>query len=194
MCRRRGAGDLWIAAFAVAAVLTAAGGLDAQVPYGDSDRFTSPDPLEVGGWEADNFEVVGYTDMDGHIPFKITMQEREGRWYLYGGNFWTRGWSITDVTNPDRPELLRIVEAPGAADNSSTVQMDWAGERMVVGLSAIGGGRDGDRNRPYAGGFFIFDLRDDPTDPQFLGHWESVGTHRNYYDDGQYVHATATME
>ena len=193
MCRRRGVANLRIAALAVVAALTVAGGLDAQVPYGDSDRFTSPDPLEVGGWEADNFEVVGYTDMDGHIPFKITMQGREGRWYLYGGNFWTRGWSITDVTDPARPELLRIIEAPGAADNSSTVQMDWAGERMVVGLSAIGGGRDFDPSRPYAGGFYIFDL-EDPVDPRLLGHWESVGTHRNYYDDGQYVHATAEME
>ncbi len=136
---------------------------------------------------------MGYTDVEGHIPFKITMQERDGRWFLYGGNFWTRGWSITDVTDPAHPQVVRIVEALGASDNSSTVQMDWAGERMVVGLSAIGGGRDGDPNRPYAGGFYIFDLQD-PIDPRLLGHWESVGTHRNYYYDGRYVHATAEME
>ena len=150
--------------------------LDAQAPPGD--------------WEAENFEYVGYTDVDGHVPFKIAIQEVGGRYYMYGGDFWTRGWSITDVTDPSNPEVVNIIEGPA---NTSTVQMDWAEGRMITPLSRILPGRDFDPTQPYEAGFYIWDTSD-PVNPRRLGYWQSEGTHRNWYDGGRYVHAAAGIE
>ncbi len=165
-----------LTASVLAASFGLAARLDAQAPPGD--------------WEAENFEYVGYTDVDGHVPFKIAIQEVGGRYYMYGGDFWTRGWSITDVTDPSNPEVVNIIEGPA---NTSTVQMDWAEGRMITPLSRILPGRDFDPTQPYEAGFYIWDTSD-PVNPRRLGYWQSEGTHRNWYDGGRYVHAASGIE
>ena len=57
---------------------------------------------------------VGYTDLDGRPAFKLGMLERDGRWYLYCGHLWHRGWTIVDVTDPRGPRPLCLRELPAA--------------------------------------------------------------------------------
>lgn len=138
-----------------------------------------------------NVEVVGYTDLGGRPGFKLAIQEVGGRWYLYTGGFWVRGWNIVDVTNPAAPKVEKFVPGP---HNTSTVQMDWAGNgRMETPLSRIPEGRDFDETKPYEGGFYMWDLKD-PLNPRKVGQWKSPGTHRNFYDGGTYVYATSQMD
>jgi hypothetical protein len=137
-----------------------------------------------------NVEVVGYTDLNGKPGFKLAIREVNGKWYLYTGAFWHRGWSIVDVTNPAKPVVAKFIDGP---DNTSTVQMDWAGKYIETPLSAILPGRDFDASKPFQGGFWMWD-NTDPLNPKKIGEWKAKGTHRNYYDDGKYVHAAAAMD
>jgi hypothetical protein len=139
----------------------------------------------------ENVEVVGYTDLNGHPAFKMAIQQVDGRWLLYLGSFWERGWMIVDVTNPAKPQYLKWIPGP---HNTTTVQMDWAGNaRMETPLARIPEGRDFDETKPYEGGFYMWDLTD-PLTPKKVGQWKSPGTHRNFYDGGRYVYATTRME
>lgn len=139
---------------------------------------------------AKNFEVVGHTLVGERPVFKLAIQTVNGRWYLYGGSAYHRGWSILDVTDPSSPKVVKFVPGP---DNTSTVQMDWAEGRMITPLSAIIPNRGGnDFTKPNEGGFYIWDTTD-PVNPKKLGHWKANGTHRNYYDGKRYVHAAASL-
>ncbi len=172
-----------VAAVAVAVLVTGIRAAERGAAQGAAAR------LPAGAF-GQNFEVVGYTDLDGRPGFKMTIQQVGGRWLMYVGSFWARGWSIVDVTDPKAAKVVKFIPGP---DNSSTVQMDWAQGFMETPLSKIPAGRDFDEKKAYDGGFYMWDLKD-PLNPQKLGHWKSVGTHRNYYDGGRYVHATSEME
>jgi hypothetical protein len=146
-------------------------------------------PLPAGSF-GQNVEVVGYTNLNDKPGFKLAIREVQGKWYMYTGAFWHRGWSIVDVTNPAKPAVVKFIDGPS---NTSTVQMDWAGKYMETPLSAILPGRDFDPSKPYEGGFWMWD-NTDPVNPKKIGEWKSKGTHRNYYDDGKYVHAASAMD
>src|SRR3990170_2249386 len=79
-----------------------------------------------------NFEWVGYHDLEGRPALKIAMQVVKDRWYLYLGHFWTKGWSIVDVTDPSKPEYLKFIPGP---ENTSTAQVQVADGIMVPALS-----------------------------------------------------------
>src|SRR5439155_25872266 len=53
-------------------------------------------PLPQGSF-AQNFEYVGFTNLNGHLPFKIDIQQANGRWYMYAGGESDRGWCILHV-------------------------------------------------------------------------------------------------
>ena len=72
---------------------------------------------------AHNMEVLGYHDLGGRPAFKLAMQEVAGRWYLYMGHLWHRGWSILDVTDPAGPELTAFIPGP---ENTWTIQIQVA--------------------------------------------------------------------
>ena len=63
---------------------------------------------------------------------------------------------------------------------------------MITGLERIAPGWGGIDSQPFTEGFFIFDVSA-PTQPRQLGHFQtgSTGTHRNFYDGGNLVHAAA---
>ena len=146
--------------------------------------MTPPGP----SW-SDRVEVVGYSDLDGRPGFKLAMQEVGGRFYLYLGHLWHRGWSIVDVTDPRAPRLIRFVDGPA---NTWTIQVQVAGGRMITGLERIAPGWGGEPEQPFDEGIFIWDVSD-PEAPRRLGQFktEGSGTHRNYYDGGRYVHLAA---
>jgi hypothetical protein len=136
-----------------------------------------------------NIEPVGYHDLNGRPAFKLAMQEVNNRWYLYVAHLWHRGWSVLDVTDPAAPEFRTFVAGP---ENSWTIQIQVAEGKMITALERIAPGWGGTDGQPFAEGFFIFDVSE-PTQPRRIGHFQtgSTGTHRNYYDGGNLVHAAA---
>ncbi|HEV8642448.1 MAG TPA: hypothetical protein VGV13_15255 [Methylomirabilota bacterium] len=144
-----------------------------------------------GPWWSDHVEVVGYSDLAGRPGFKLAMQEVGGRFYLYLGHLWHRGWSIVDVTDPRSPRLVRFVEGPA---NTWTIQVQVADGRMITALERIAPGWGGDPDGPFEAGVLILDVSD-PEAPARLGYWRTAGTgtHRNYYDGGRYVHLAAGL-
>ncbi|MBI4487954.1 MAG: hypothetical protein HY694_02620 [Deltaproteobacteria bacterium] len=136
---------------------------------------------------AHNMEVVGYHDLGGRPAFKLAMQEASGRWYLYMGHLWHRGWSILDITDPTSPEHVTFLPGP---ENSWTIQIQVAEGKMVTALERIAPGWGGAEGRTFSEGFLIWDVSD-PIRPRQLGHYRthSTGTHRNFYDGGLLVHA-----
>ncbi|MDP2710454.1 MAG: hypothetical protein Q8O56_04485 [Solirubrobacteraceae bacterium] len=144
-----------------------------------------------GGAFAEHIELVGYHDLDGRPGFKLALHESGGRYYLYVAALWDSGWSILDVTDPQRPQLVRWLAGPA---NTWTIQVQVADGLMVTSLEHIPGGWGGDADPPPEEGLLIWDLSD-PADPQRIGHWRSglSGTHRNFYGGGRYIHATTTQ-
>lgn len=138
---------------------------------------------------AHNIEAVGYHDLSGRPAFKLAMQETAGRWYLFMGHLWHRGWTVLDVTDPAQPKHLCFLPGP---ENTWTIQVQVADGRMITALERIPPGWGGDASAPFAEGFFIWDVAD-PEHPKKLGHFATgaTGTHRNFYDGGHLVHAAA---
>lgn len=99
---------------------------------------------------ASNVRVVGYSEVDGRPPFKLSIQERNGRWYLYAGHLWHRGWTILDVTEPAKPRVANFI--PGPANtwtiqaNTWTIQMEIGDDKMITALERSR--RAGARRRP----------------------------------------------
>ena len=140
---------------------------------------------------SDRVAVIGYSDLDGRPAFKMGMQEVAGRWYLYLGHLWHRGWTIVDVTDPAAPRVVRFIEGPA---NTWTCQVQVADGRMITGLESIVPGWGGDPAAPFEAGVLVWDVRD-PEAPRRVGEWRTggTGTHRNYYDGGRYMHLAAGL-
>jgi len=136
-----------------------------------------------------NIEPIGYHDLKEKPAFKLAMQELNGRWYLYLAHLWHRGWSILDVTDPAAPEFAGFIPGP---ENTWTIQIQVAEDKMITGLERIAPGWGGFDDKPFSEGFLIWDVSE-PTKPRQLGHFRtgSTGTHRNFYDGGNLVHAAA---
>jgi hypothetical protein len=145
-------------------------------------------PLPKGAY-AKNVEFVSFTDVNGHIPFKMSIQVVNGKWYMYAGAQNDRGWSVLDITNPADTAFLNWIPGP---KNTRTVQVDIADGKMITGLERSQGGGDTDPSAPWDDGFLIWSLAD-PVHPELLGHYHTggLGTHRNGYYGGKYVHLAA---
>jgi hypothetical protein len=151
----------------------------------------SGDSLPAGRVYAENVEVVGYSDLGGRPGFKLAMQEVGGRWFLYLGHLWHRGWSIVDVTDPAAPVLVRFLPGPA---NTRTAQIQVADGRMVTGLERMDPGWGGDPDAPNDEGVLIWDVHD-PVAPVRQGQFRTggTGTHRNSYHGGRYVHLASHL-
>lgn len=143
------------------------------------------------GFQAQNVEVIAYHDLDRRPGFKLTMLERDGRWYLYTGCFWHRGWNILDVTDPARPEMVNFLEGPA---NTFTLQVDLADNTLITALEkGLGNAPWGlDPDAPNEEGVLLWDLAD-PVRPRRIGHYRTGGrgTHRNGYQGGRFMHLAA---
>jgi hypothetical protein len=53
----------------------------------------------------------------------MAIQRVKERWYLYVANLWHPGWSILDVTDPAKPNLLKFMSGP---ENTFTIQVQVA--------------------------------------------------------------------
>lgn len=173
---------------------TAAAGVGAALPAGSAQagedrgsQFSRERPT------THNTRAVGYSDLDGRGGgFKLSIQEVHGKWYLYMGHLWHRGWTILDVTDPRRPEVANFIEGP---DNTWTIQMVVQDGKMITALEQMPPSWGGDPNAPFDEGVLIWDVEHDPVHPRQLGHFRTggTGTHRNGYWGGRYVHLAAGM-
>lgn len=140
-----------------------------------------------------NVEFVGFSDLEGKSGFKLAMQEVGGRFYLYVTALWRAGLSVVEVTDPERPRVIRWLPGP---PNTWSLQVQVAEGRMITSLEPIpkGQGWGGDPSAAFDEGLVVWDVHD-PEDPKVLGKWSSgaTGTHRNYYDGGRFVHAAITL-
>lgn len=141
--------------------------------------------------ENQGFELVGYHDLSGRPGFKLAMQERNGRWYLYLGHLWHRAWSILDVTDPSGPRLVRTFDGPA---DTWTIQVQAASGRLITGLEKPGAGWGVAADAAFAEGALIWDIAADPTEPRLLGEWRTgaTGTHRNFYAGGDFAFMAAS--
>jgi hypothetical protein len=153
---------------------------------------TKQSDFPAGDYIAKGLKPIGYMDLEGRPAFKMAIHRKGDRYYLYAAHFWHSGLSVVDVTDPTSPRFVRFIPGP---PNTWTLQVQVADGLMITSLEKIPPGWGGDANGPYGEGFIIWSL-DDPEDPRQLGHYKTggLGTHRNYYDGGRYVHATAMPE
>jgi hypothetical protein len=135
---------------------------------------------------AHNAEFVSYHALGGKPAFKLATQEVKGRWYLYMGHLWHRGWTILDVTDPSSPEHVAFIPGP---ENTWTIQVQVADGSMITALERIAPGWGGSESKAYSEGVLIWDVSD-PGKPRLQGQYRtgSTGTHRNFYDGGCLVH------
>jgi hypothetical protein len=148
------------------------------------------DPIPPGA-VGQNVEAVGYSNLQDHPGFKMSILQSNGRWYLYVGQLWDPGWQILDVTDSADPKVVKLIPGP---DNTATDQMEISGNRMITALSKISPGWGGDPAKPFDEGVLIWDLSD-PVAPKQLGHYKTggTGTHRNGYPGGKYMHLAANV-
>ncbi|MFB3814163.1 MAG: LVIVD repeat-containing protein [Terriglobales bacterium] len=150
------------------------------------------------GWTASNMEAIGYSDLEGRGgAFKMAIKEVNGRWYLYLGHLWNRGWSIVEVTEPASPRYVKFV--PWPQDNTSTKQVDLHDNLLLTGLQGIPEAWGGVKGKRFDEGLLLWDISD-PVNPKLLSHWKTgagqspkAGTHRNVYPGGKYAYLAAGM-
>ena len=150
-----------------------------------------------------NLEVLGYHDAEGANLFQMALHKTEsGQYYLYCSGFASLGIVIMDVTDPTAPrfvqKFLPVDPEEYPATRSPKVQV--ADGLLLVALSSGGGPALLNMSRESAvkriGGLRIFDIKQDPEHPVFLGEWENgvpegYGVHRFCYNGGRYVHLSS---
>src|SRR5579884_3163745 len=145
------------------------------------------------GWEANNMKPIGYSDLEGHGAFKMTIRHVNNHWYLYMGHLWMRGWSIVDVTDPANPKLVKTIPGPA---NTWTIQMEMHGNLMLTALQSLrpDWGGSPDPKAPFDEGVIIWDISD-PLNPKQLSHWKTggEGVHRLGYPGGKYAYLAASQ-
>ena len=157
-----------------------------------------------------NLEVLGYCDLDGKAGmFQMALyRTAEGRYLLYGAAFAAGpegvGIMISDVTDPKDPVFIKkwrpfsIEEYP----TTSIPKVQIADDKLVFALTSGSGPGVlvGDRAKMKSlQGIMVYDLKNDPENPEFLGYWDcgvpySMGVHRFMYNGGKYVHLSAEAD
>ena len=115
-----------------------------------------PKPIPKGAY-AQNVEYIGFTDLNGHLPFKIDIQQVNGRWYMYVGSQNDRGWTILDVTDPAAPKILNWIPGP---KNTRTGELDIADGKLITAFERSQMGGDTDPKAPWDDGIVIWSLKE----------------------------------
>ena len=142
------------------------------------------------GWTAKNFTPIGYTDLDERPAFKMTIKEKNGRWYLFAAHIFHSGLTVLDVTDPVNPRPIKYLPED---ENTFTLQVDQANDMMITSLEKnfLDPKTQG---KPFQEGVQLLDIKD-PENPKKLGRFITggTGTHRNFYSGGKYIHLAAGM-
>ncbi len=152
--------------------------------------LAAADPIPPGA-RSQNVEAVGYVDAPNASPFKMSLLESDGRWYMYTSNLFHRGWAIFDVTDPTDPTMVKFIHGP---ENTSTWQLDIADGLMITSYDALSTGWGGDPDQPRAPEAVLIWSLEDPVNPKQIGSFTTGGgTHRNAYFGGDYLHLAANL-
>ena len=152
------------------------------------------------GWTSRNIEPVSYLDLKGASTFKIAAYAKDGRWYLYLGHYdrniaGATGWSVADVTDPAHPALINFLQGP-SGQGWLTGQVE-IGDHYLITATEVFGVTDAQQlaQMKGTGGFYIWDISD-PAQPVKAGEYftSGLGTHRNFYAGGRYVHLAASVD
>lgn len=143
------------------------------------------------GWLTENFTPVGYTDLEGRPAFKMTIKERNGRWYLFAAHIFHSGLTVLDVTDPENPRSVKYLPED---ENTFTLQVDLSNDLMITSLEKnfLDPKTQG---KPFEEGVQIWDISN-PESPKKRGRFKTggMGTHRNFYSGGKYMHLAANMK
>ncbi len=168
-----------------------------------SDKFYAKGPGNEGYIK--NMEVLAFHPMDGYSMFQMALHRTEdGRYYLYGAGRTTAVCPIFDVTDPCEPKLVSSLNVLENAPYQKVLKIQAADGLLITALSCgAGAGKasgmyDPEKNQYGSGrsGFHVYDLREDPLHPKFLGYWDNGirganGVHRFFYNGGRYVHVSS---
>ena len=170
-----------------------------------SEKFYAKGPGNEGYIK--NLEVIAYDDLDGGSIFQPQLWRTEdGRYYLYGTMRNKIG--IIEVTDPAHPRFVKRFDSVDEKKYPTTTnpKVQVADGLMITALCNGGGPFiPGMPERPKLPpeqcnqGIYIFDIKEDPENPKFLGYWDcgvpnSNGVHRFMYNGGPYVHVSAETE
>lgn len=130
-------------------------------------------------------------NLGGRPGFKLALHVAGGRRFLYVAHLWHRGWTIVDVTDPERPQVVRFLDGPA---NTWTCQVTIHDGMMATGLERILTGWGGEPDMPFEQGILLWDLAD-PTDPKKVGAFrtDGGGVHRSIFDDEGNLHVAARL-
>ncbi len=134
--------------------------------------------------------ALGYHDLNDRPGFKLALHSDGGKRYLYVAHLWHRGWSVLDVTDPRRPEMVNFIEGP---PNTWTLQVTIRGGLMATSLEPIPDGWGGNRGG-FEEGAILWDLKN-PREPRRRGVFRTGfrGTHRNGFGSDGLLHLSARM-
>lgn len=149
-----------------------------------------------------NIEFVGYNDLEGRPAFQIVLQKAGKRYYLYTGSWRHNGWSILDVTDPALPQFIQFKEGPWVTDEchdgQNTCKIQVADGLMISAHGTMADFLTGcPKGCPAWGGIMIWDVKEDPENPKYLGKFEcpgGQGVHRSFYSGGRYAYITGCDE
>ena len=157
-----------------------------------------------------NLEVLSYCDLDGKAGmFQMALyRTASGRYLLYGAAFAAGpegvGVMISDVTDPKNPEFIKkwVPFDKDEYPTTSIPKLQIAEDKLIIALTSGAGPSVlvGDRAKMKSlQGIMIFDIKDDPENPKYLGYWDcgvpySMGVHRFMYNGGDYVHLSAEAD
>jgi hypothetical protein len=121
--------------------------------------------------ELENFTILSYTDLDGWDQAAEFRVSKDGK-HAYVSNY--QGFSIVDVSNPERPRVASQVK------NDPSVQsqyIDVLGNLLVVNQEGV---RD-EKIKSWTSGIRLFDISD-PTKPKEVGFFKTdAAPHRGVH-------------
>jgi hypothetical protein len=131
--------------------------------------------------------------LEAKPAFKLALQVVGDRWYVYATRFWEPGIWVLDVSDPQRPEIVGEI-IPTDDPLVATWQVQVADGLLVASLEHRPPPWGGDPSKATDEGITLYDVTD-PLAPVERSRWHygASGTHRNFYNGGRYIHATAAV-
>jgi hypothetical protein len=159
---------------------------------------------------ARNMRVIGYSDQGGRAD---GMQLMVHRGYAYVAHMFSGGFSVLDVRDPSKPQVVNYAPAPA---NTWTIHLqthddlllvihakdmfaaaEFADERAYYSgaLGKTVGTADVKRARNWSAGLAVYDISS-PQSPRRIGFMpvEGGGIHRLWYAGGRWAYASVLLD
>jgi hypothetical protein len=146
--------------------------------------------------QSKNMELVAYHDLNNRPGFQMAIQSVKNRWYLYVAHWKAQGFTIMDVTEPEKPKFVKFVPEPLGKPGTQVNKIQVADGILMSNLGQYNVFYHGiDPKLAYDGGVMFWDVKD-PENPKMLSWWDfgggGRGTHRNYWAGGRYAYLSSS--